>query len=523
MAKRPAAAPPKKTWWQYLPSLPGVETTSSSLRTVIINVALLLVLAMAIPLTIAQFSRDQILVQPLSVPEALEATGLTPAVAANRLWDGLQQIKLEGGSAKRSVNVIPEGQKVTFAVPDSGLSLDSLIYYARQFFNLHETVVNGEFRCGDPACTPALVTLRLRVYGKDLEVIELPPMRRNTEAEYWRRAAVELMGVLDPFTALAADAEANPIRAAAIARRLIVSGHADAKWAHNILGNIRRTAGLLDEAIEEYQAALGIDANFVPALANMASTLGEAQRPADAAPFLARLKQADPDGPLAPEIEGDLARQAQEVDRARDLYLEAYRRDPLDARYQSKAALLLMSVGRTEEAVAIAEEALAINPADFGPLQLLSAHYGGLADFVALERLYRGAAEFSPDDPRIQVFHADLMVINRDYAGALQRFDQAVLNDDGNPTYRVKRAKVLALMGRHADALVDFDLAGRLDPGNAEIHYERARSLFALGDTAASTAAYTAYVDAAPDGLFAPIARAFIKQAEAAAPSPPTP
>lgn len=116
MAKRPAApapAPqvPTKRWWQRLPSLPGVETTSSSLRTVIINIALLLVLAMVIPLTVTQFSRDQILVQPLSVPGALEATGLTPAVAANRLWDGLEQIKQEGGSAKSSVNVIPEGQK----------------------------------------------------------------------------------------------------------------------------------------------------------------------------------------------------------------------------------------------------------------------------------------------------------------------------------------------------------------------------------------------------------------------------
>jgi tetratricopeptide (TPR) repeat protein len=525
MAKRPAAPAPApqvltKRWWQRLPSLPGVETTSSSLRTVIINIALLLVLAMVIPLTVTQFSRDQILVQPLSVPGALEATGLTPAVAANRLWDGLEQIKQEGGSAKSSVNVIPEGQKVTFAVPDAGVSLDSLIYYARQFFNLHETVVSGEFRCGDASCAPAQVSLRLRVYGKVLKVIDLPPMRRSTEAEYWRKASLALMGVLDPFTALATEADSNPITAAALARQLIVADHPDAKWAHNILGNIRRNAGLVEEAIVEYQAALAMDANFVPALANLAGAYSEAKRTAEGTPYLERLKKADPNGPLAPEIEGDLARQAGQLDRARDLYLEAFRRDPLKARYQAKAAIMLFDAGRIEEAVAIAEDALGISPAASEPLAILGSYYGNKGDFAAVERIYRGAAEFAPEDAAIQIMHADLMVINRDYPGALQRFDQAVLNDDGNASYRIKRGQVLALLGRHADALADLEVAKKLDPTNAQIDYERAKSLLALGDQAASTAAYKAYVAAAPEGLYAEIAKAFIRNAEGAGTSP---
>lgn len=514
-AGQPAA--PAIPWWRRIVDIARIETTSNSLRTIIVNVALLLILLMVVPLLAAQFSRDQILIQPISVPGALVATGLTPEVAANRLWDGLEQIKAQSNTAKHSVNVIPEGQKVTFSVPDAGISLDSFIYYVRQFFNLHETVVNGEFRCVDAACTPAAITLRLRVYGKMLKVIDLPPMRRDTEAEYWLKASAKVMAILDPFTALSAEASAHPTNAAAIARQLIVSGHADAKWAHNILGNIRRSAGDVAAATAEYQAALAIDSSFPQALVNMAGLTAEAGSFDEAAKYVARLRASDPNGPLLAEIEGDIARAQDRADAARDHYIEASRRDPLQPRYQTKAALMFFELGRTDEAISLAKDALSTNPADQNALSILSGYYAGLADFDSAERLYRDAAEFSPEDAEIQAFDADLLMIRQDYAAALARYDQALLIDDGNAGYRIKRADALSLLGRQQDALQELDLAATLDPANREVEYKRGTILQALGRNDEAVAAYERYIAAVPDGTNALIARAAI---HSLAPSP---
>jgi len=492
-------------------TLAKVESASSSMRTVVVNLVLLVVVLMAVPLIATQAARDQVLLEPISVPDALQATGLTPEVAANRLGDGLHQIIAEADSAKSSVNVIPEGQRVSFDIPESGISVDALISYARKFFNLHETAIGGEFRCGDAACSPALVSLRLRVHGRETEVIELPPMRNSTEAAYWRDAASKVMAELDPFTALAAEVALHPSRAATLARRLIVANHADAKWAHNVLGNVRRNAGAADDAIAAYRTALDIDANFVPALANMAGVLAEQGRFDEAEPYVKKLASIQPNGSLVAEVRGDLSRVQQQIDAARDWYLKAFERDPLNARYQSKAANMLLNAGRTEEGLALARAAFDLNPGDPLPLGLLAGYYGGQGDFAALEKLYRDAAEYSPENDAFQALHADLLIINKDYAGALERIDQALLVDEGNIEYRLSRADALAALGRHEDALLDLELATQRDPGNAELVYSRARSLAALNRNDEAVAAYRQYLALQSDGPEAEMAKAFIR------------
>jgi tetratricopeptide (TPR) repeat protein len=522
VARAPKAVPaakaeaPKPRWWTRL-SLPAVETHSNSLRTVVINLALLLVLAMALPLVAAQFARDQILIQTIAVPGGLQATGLTPEVAANRLWDGIQQIEVEANSEKSSVNVLPEGKKVTFAIPDAGISVDSLVFYVRQFFNLHETVVSGEFRCGDAACTPAQVSLRLRIYGAELKVIELPPMRSDTEAQYWRKAGAQVMAVLDPFTALAAEATAHPTNAATIARRLILTDHPDAKWAHNILGNIRRDSGDLEGAVAEYKAALALDDDFIIGWANLARVTGELKRHDEALTYADRVLALDSKGPKEPELRGDLAKAREELDAARDFYLEASRRDPLNSSYLNKAAIMLYGVDRFDEAAELARTALEVNPSDPTPLAVLGGYYAQTADFDNLERVYRDAAEFSTEDAEIQATHANFLMIKKDFAGALQRIDQALLIDEKNLAYRTERAEALNRLGRYEDALAELAIIAERDPDNTEIVFRRGNNLTALGRHTEANEAYRQYLAMAPEGEHAIMANAFLGTVEAVA------
>lgn len=513
----PSQETPEARWRRLnWPSLPTVETTSNSLRAVVVNLVLLAVIVLAAPLIASQAARDQILLEPISIPAGLQVTGLTPEVAANRLNDGMLQIIREAGSGKSSINPIPEGEATTFDIPESGISVDALVSYARKFFNLHETVIGGEFRCGDAACTPALVSLRLRIRGPNTEVVELPPMRRSTEAEYWRDAALRVMSTLDPFTALAAEVDLHPSNAATIARRLIASEHEDTKWAQNVLGNVRRNEGAPEDAIAAYSAALAIDRSFVPALTNMASVLIDEGRLDEAGEYLTRLAAVDRDNPLEAEVQGDLARARGDIDGAKEWYIKASERDPLDARYKTKAGFMLMSEGRTEEALELGHEAFALDPSDPLPLGLLGGHYSSEGDFVALEKLYRDAAEFTPENDAVQAMHANLLMINKDYAAALLRIDQALLIDEGNVKYRLLRADALAQLGRHEDALMDIELARLREPSNPEVYYAMAKSLDALGREAESTAAYRQVVLLDPESINATVAQAFINETEAA-------
>ena len=246
---------------------------STDVRTLAVNLTILAVIIRVVPVIASQFLREQVLIEPIAVPEALLATGLTPEVAANRLWDGLKEVKEAAGSSKGSVTAIPDSKQVDFSIPDSGLSIDSLIYYVRQFFNAYETRIGGEFRCADPACSPAGITLRLRVVRDDMELLQLPPMGPRAEAEYFRDAAGEVMAVLDPFTAIAADAAAEPKRAQVLARRLIRSGHKDAKWAHNLIGNMLLDDNDIAGAETAYRAALALDPDFPTARTNLGNAL----------------------------------------------------------------------------------------------------------------------------------------------------------------------------------------------------------------------------------------------------------
>ncbi|UJW85138.1 tetratricopeptide repeat protein [Devosia sp. SL43] len=528
MARAPKAVPATKAaaeqtrprWWTRL-SLPGVETYSNSLRTVVINLALLVVLAMALPLVAAQFARDQILIQSISIPGGLQATGLTPDVAANRLWDGIQQIDVEANSEKSSVNVLPEGKKVTFAIPDAGISVDSLVFYARQFFNLHETVVSGEFRCSDAACTPAGVSLRLRIYGAELKVIELPPMRSDTEAQYWRKAAAEVMAVLDPFTALAAEASAHPTNAATIARRLILTNHPDAEWAHNILGNIRRNAGDGEGAAAEYKAAVAIDDRFIIGWANLArvtselATLkGDPTLHDEALTYADRVTELDSEGPKEPELRGDLAWERGEMDAARDFYLEAFRRDPLNESYQNKVAIMLYGANRFDESADMARAALEVNPGNETSLVVLAKYYRDRNDTENLNRIYRDAAEFQPENAAAQAEHAGVLMEQHDFAGALARIDQALLIDAKNLAYQLERAAALSRLERYQDALAQLDLAEALSPNNPEIVYRRGNNLTGLARYAEATVVYQQYLAMAPQGEHAFMAEAFIRVVE---------
>ncbi len=111
------------SWWQHLRarfSLPQIEAWSTTMRTVFLNALFLVAIIIVLPVLISQFRRDQVIIETFGVPTSIEEQGLSGVVVANRLWDGLHDVRVKSRTSKESIDAIPDARQVEFSLPDSG-------------------------------------------------------------------------------------------------------------------------------------------------------------------------------------------------------------------------------------------------------------------------------------------------------------------------------------------------------------------------------------------------------------------
>ena len=498
--RKPLAAPAGSVAQRKPPlTLPAAATLSNDLRTLAVNLTILAAIILILPVVGAQFLRNQILIEPIVVPQALQASGLTPEVAANRLWDGLQEIQKAADTAKGGVNAVPDSQRVDFSIPDSGLSIDALIYYVRQFFHVYETRISGEFRCADATCAPDGITLRLRVVREGLELVQLPQLGASTEAEYFRDAAAELLSVIDPFVALAAQSSTEPDKARVLAQRLILTAHPDAKWAHNLLGNLSMDQGRLVEAKAEYNAALAIDGGFLPALVNLGNVLRIEGDLAGARTAYKAVDMADPGNVFAALGFADLALLEGKQDDAIALLLAASRRDPLSPHYLFRAGAIEFERNNVEAARELFTDALAIDPTDTGSLSLLSVIHLLAGALASAARLYRPAAAFAPQNAEILAEPAKHLSFLQSNDDALARIDAAIALAPDSVPYRVKRAELLQQLDRPDEALAELLAVQEIAPDNADTTFLLGVIHNALGHRSDALAVFRRFIELSPE------------------------
>lgn len=493
-------------------SLPGFETWSTTVRTVIINLFFLIIVLILVPLLIGQFRRDQVIIEAINVPEAMADRGMTAEVAASRVWDGLRDVTLAAKTTKESIAALPDSRRVEFSFPDSGLSIESLVYHVRKLFNAYETRVAGEFVCADAECAPASTRLRLRVLRDGVELVDLPPIGDRTERDYFADAASGVLAVLDPFVAIAANAEKQPLRATVLARRMIRSHHKDAKWAHNLVGLIRYNEGDAQGAIDEFRAALVLDPAFAPARNNLAGTLFETNDTDGALTEYTAILKANPKDVIAAEGMADIEAWQGKLDEAVKRLVDAAEHDPVNPRYFAKAGTMLLEKGRADEGIKQLQKALELDPGYLPAFAQLAAIPLAKGDFKAAERVYRDAADYAPDDASALAAHGRILAILHDWTPAEQRYARAVSLAPTNGVFRLEHGRMLQKLIRHQDALAEFEKAKELAPDNAEVWLSIADSYRDTDRKAEAVDAYKKFLDGdKTDSFSRPIAEQWIK------------
>ena len=494
--------------------MPKIASLTSDIRTLVFNLFVLLLVGILTPVVLSQFWRNEVVVEAITVPAQLQTMGLTPEVASARLVDALREVERAGGSAIEAIDVVASTDRVDFSIPDSGLSVDSLVYYVRRFFNIAETRIGGEFRCADPDCSTPGVSLRLRVFSGESHVLQIGAVENSTESQYFYDAALRVMEEYRPIVALAAILDEQPVRAEVMALSIIRSRAAEAHWAHNLLGILKNNANQPKLAIGEFEAALVLVPDFLPAKANLANTLlaeGDAQR---ARTLFEEIQRADPNNVRAAEGLADLASAEGKLDEAVELYRRATELDPSTPRYLIEAALMRLDAGDEPGGMALLEEALRIDPTDPAALGQLGLRHFLKNDYAAAVPFYRNAADFEPNNAGLQYQLGLSMLMSDDAKGAAERFNITVALDPGNVDYRRSLAEAFDRLGRHGEAQAVLAEAAAMAPEDPGLIYQQAMNFQHLGRSADAILAYKRVVELNPDSMDAIIAQRFIELAE---------
>jgi tetratricopeptide (TPR) repeat protein len=470
----PSGEPPRRMRDRF--SLAGFDSWSTTVRSIFLNALFLVAVIVVFPVLVSQFRRDEVVIEPIAVPEALSKEGLTADVAASRVWDGLQDVTAKAKTSKASISAIPQSRRVEFSFPDSGFSIESLIFHVRRLFNAYETRISGEFVCADEACARSGLRLRLRVVRDTVEIIDMPAIGDEPERQYFADAATSIMATLDPFIAIAADAEKEPLRATTLARRLIRSHHKDAKWAYNLVGLIRYNANDLPAATEDFRAAIALDAGFVPARLNLGNVLRVAGDLDGGQAEFNEVHSRDAGNALAVEGLSDIALARKQPDEAIKYLVQAADLDPENPRYYAKAGKIELDRGRKEQGVILLRRSLELDPGYLVAFAYLASMYLGDGNYDEAEKVFRDAADYSPQNAQAQAEDANLLALLHKWDQAAERYDRARTLEPGNAGYWLEYGRCLQALGKQKEALSALETAVKLAPDKADIYS-------ALGDS----------------------------------------
>jgi tetratricopeptide (TPR) repeat protein len=495
-------APPRR-----LISLPTVEATSNTVRSLLINFSFFVAFFLLLPALAAQLWKNQVVIEPIAVPPALVQMGLTPDVAANRVWDGIEDFSQAADTAKRTFVAVPQGRALDFSIPQSGLSLDAVLSQMRQFLNLFETRISGEFVCASPNCAPEQMRLRLRVLRGEATIIDLPEIGKMPNREYFRLAAENIFAELDPFVSIAALSRTAPDRAIVLARRMVRERDPAAQWAYNLIGEIEMGRQNHADALSAFDAAIALDGKLTQARINRALALAHLGRFDAVEPAIEQAGKAGATKLELAKTHASVAYMQGDKAGAVRFFLEAASLEPSEPRHLVLAGRTELEIGSAEAGEAHIKDALAVAPGDPEALEALGnlyyGKYGNAPDYAAAATMYLNWAQFDPQNAQAWFSLGNARVATHEFVAAVEAYDTAMARGETSDRLKVVRAGAImgvALDGKRplGDAIAAFEPLRSADPAIPAVFLSLGKLYDKSGRPDEALAAFRRFLEVAP-------------------------
>jgi protein O-mannosyl-transferase len=251
--------------------------------------------------------------------------------------------------------------------------------------------------------------------------------------------------------------------------------------AHSNLGAALFQKGQVDDAVAQYQKALEINPNYAQANYNLGLALFRKGRVDDA---VAKYKKAVEINPYYPEAHNNLGNallQKGQVDEALEQFQKALEINPNYVDAHSNLGVALFQKGQVDDAVAKYKKALEINP------NYLDAHYNlGIALFQKGQldetiAQFQKAVEINPDYVDAHYNLGNALFQKGQPDEAIEQFQKAL---GINPNYVKAHSNLgvaLFRKGELDEAIAQFQKAVEINPDSFAIHYNLGNALFQKG------------------------------------------
>ncbi len=325
---------------EFIQSLQALITFAVSLSGLLLVVIFVLLLR-------SEVYREQIRIEPISVPNALAAQGYTPVVVAQRIRDAIDQIRQEAATAMKMPETDLPGETPEVVVPAVGISVETMAAALRRYFGigrLHE--VTGEVT----AAPDGSVSMRIRL-DSDRHLIfdsasEAAPRDLN---ELIESAAFRVVDGTKPYILASRQYQFDPQSAYDMAediiRRLPASDD-NVAWATSLEGNILLGQGNLKAAEQKYRAAILLNPKVAVAHVNLGLVLRAEHKHEEAASEYRTAIQLDPKDAAPHGNLGNVLRAEGKREEAASEYRAAIQLDPKNAEAHYNLGLLLVEQAR---------------------------------------------------------------------------------------------------------------------------------------------------------------------------------
>lgn len=251
----------------------------------------------------------------------------------------------------------------------------------------------------------------------------------------------------------------------------------------NLLGQIYEQLERPGEAERAYGRAMQADPQWGPPFMNLGTLyLRQSQFAAAVAP-LQQAATLDAENPRAHALYGVALRGSNQPGEAARAFERAWQLVPDDGRLALDVAIARGVAGERDGAMAAAERAAELLPADPRPLGLLGDLLSESTDVQELTRapsVYRRALDLTPDNPALWGGLAaayNELALRADAEAALR---QAIALGDSSPEIRFRLGRTLARQSKWGDALAQYDSVLANRPDASPVHQARGEALFNL-------------------------------------------